>query len=57
MKFVIILREDYKFQLNSDLYFSLGFENKVEMSSKYNEGTKVPNIARNFDKKCVFTAH
>ena len=50
MKFVIILKENYKFWFNSDLCFILGFENEAELSSKYNEGTKVPNITRNVDK-------
>ena len=50
MKFVIILKEDYKFHSNSDLCFILGFENEAKLSSKYNEGTKVPNITRNVDK-------
>ena len=50
IKFVIILKENYKFRFKSDLCFILGFENEPELSSTYNEVTKVPNITRNVDK-------
>ena len=50
MKVAIILKENYKFQFNSDFSIILGFENEAKLSSKYNEGTKVPNITRNVDK-------
>ena len=49
MKFVIILKQNYIFWFNSDSCYILGFENEAELSSKYNEGTKVPNITKNVD--------
>ena len=50
MKLVINLKENYKCHFNSDLCFILRFKNEAELSSKYNEGTIVPNITRNVDK-------
>ena len=49
MKFVIIFKGYYRFRFNCDICVILVFENEAELSSKYNEGTKVANIARNID--------
>ena len=59
MKFTIILKENYSLSLNYFLnkfglivicVLFLRFENGAELSSKYNEATKVPNTTRNVDK-------
>ena len=49
IKFVIILKENYKFLFNSDICFILGFENEAKLSIKYDDGIKVLNITRNGD--------